>query len=154
MDFCYNFFFLCDFLIDFFSIGSGGQRFVALIYKQNRKLYTHEPYITRSKLPYGLGSSGLPSPKTLGPPIAGNFFYVYYAGHGCSDGRQYIVLNEREVSKIFWPVEAKIKNVLARIGSNCKSIVVYDCCREDYVTLREKIIQTYKEIEAQKLKEA
>ena len=72
------FFFLCDFLIHIFSIGSGGQRFVALIYKQNRKLYTDEPYITRSKLPYGLGSSGLPSPKTLGPPIAGNFFYVYY----------------------------------------------------------------------------
>ena len=37
------------------------------------------------------------------------FFYFYYAGHGCSDERQWIVLNERDVEKIFWPAEEKIK---------------------------------------------
>ena len=37
------------------------------------------------------------------------FLYVYYAGHGCSDYRQYILLNEKEMDKIFWPAEANIK---------------------------------------------
>jgi hypothetical protein len=33
------------------------------------------------------------------------FFYFYYAGHGCSDSKQWIVLNEKEIEKIFWPAE-------------------------------------------------
>ena len=74
------------------------------------------------------------------------FLYIYYAGHGCSDNRQYFVLNEREVAKIFYPAEAKIKKILEISKSNCKSMVVYDCCREDYAELRKKIIETHKEI--------
>ena len=33
------------------------------------------------------------------------FFYFYYAGHGCSDQKQHIVLNESDISKVFWPAE-------------------------------------------------
>ena len=76
------------------------------------------------------------------------FLYIYYAGHGCSDNMQYFVLNGQEVDKIFYPAEYRIKKILARAGSNCKSMVVYDCCREDYAELRKKIIETHKEIEA------
>ena len=71
------------------------------------------------------------------------FLYIYYAGHGCSDNRQYIVLNEREINKIFWPAEAKIKKMLERAGSNCKSMVVFDCCREDLTELKKKVIETH-----------
>ena len=46
--------------------------------------------------------------------LASNFqlnvlFYAYFACHGCSDSRQYILLNERKVEKIFWPAEERIK---------------------------------------------
>ena len=37
------------------------------------------------------------------------FLYFYYAGHGCSDLEQYIVLNEKELERIFWSAEANIK---------------------------------------------
>ena len=37
------------------------------------------------------------------------FFYFYFAGHGCSNNRQFILLNEREVGKVFWPAEERIK---------------------------------------------
>ena len=34
------------------------------------------------------------------------FLLVYVAGHGCSDDRQYFLLNEKEPDKIFWNIEA------------------------------------------------
>ena len=77
------------------------------------------------------------------------FFYFYYAGHGCSDNRQYIVLDEREVSKIFWPAEQRLKMVLGRIGSNCKLLAVFDCCREDYFGAKGRCIKAIEQIEAQ-----
>jgi hypothetical protein len=43
------------------------------------------------------------------------FFFVYYAGHGCADVNQYLVLNEKEAEKIFWPVE----DYLRRLGRKC-----------------------------------
>ena len=58
------------------------------------------------------------------------------------------------MSKIFWPTEAKIKKILERSGSNCKSMVIFDCCREDFAELKKKVIKTHQEIEAQKFKEA
>ena len=30
--------------------------------------------------------------------------FAYYAGHGCADHRQYYLLNENTVERIFWPV--------------------------------------------------
>ena len=74
--------------------------------------------------------------------------YVYFACHGAADNRQYILLNEKQVEKIFWPAEAKIKSILARAGSNCKSIVVYDCCREDLIAARKRVVEAHKKIEA------
>ena len=70
------------------------------------------------------------------------FLYFYYAGHGCSDNRQMIVLNEKEIDKIFWPAESKIKLILSRSGSNCKSMVVFDCCREDYHGAKNRAIES------------
>ena len=67
------------------------------------------------------------------------FFYVYYAGHGCADQKQHFVLNATDIGKMFWPVESKIKTLLGRCGSNVKVICVYDCCREPYQKLLEKI---------------
>ena len=37
------------------------------------------------------------------------FLYFYYAGHGCADHKQIVVLNEQNIDKIFWNVEDKIK---------------------------------------------
>ena len=34
---------------------------------------------------------------------------AYFAGHGCSDHKQYYLLNEPEIGKIFWPVEEKLR---------------------------------------------
>ena len=74
------------------------------------------------------------------------FLFVYYAGHGCSDNKQYFVLNERTVDEIFWPAESKIKLILKRAGSNCKALVIYDCCREDYPKARERVIKAHQKI--------
>ena len=37
------------------------------------------------------------------------FLHFYFACHGCSDHTQKVLLNEREISKIFWESETKIK---------------------------------------------
>ena len=50
-------------------------------------------------------------------------------------------MNEKEVDKIFWPAEKKIKLLLKRAGSNCKAMVVFDCCREDLVEAKNRVIQ-------------
>ena len=67
------------------------------------------------------------------------FFYVYYGGHGCADQKQYFVLNGKDINKIFWRAEEKMKTLLGRCGSNVKMICVYDCCREPYQKLFERI---------------
>ena len=54
------------------------------------------------------------------------------------------MLNEREVSKIFWDAELKIKNLLKTTGSNVKALVIYDCCREPYEKLKQKIMEALK----------
>ena len=69
------------------------------------------------------------------------FLYIYYAGHGCLDNKQMIVLNEKEIKKIFWPAEEKFKLILSRSGSNCKLMVVFDCCREDYEGAKNRAIE-------------
>ena len=80
------------------------------------------------------------------------FVYFYFAGHGCSDNMQKFLLNEKEVKKIFWSAEENIKMVLGSGGSNCKAFVVFDCCREDFVDLRDRVqlaIESQKNIATQ-----
>ena len=79
------------------------------------------------------------------------FLYIYYAGHGCLGSKQQIVLNETEVEKIFWPAESKIKLILKRSGSICKTIVVFDCCREDFAEARDRVIKAHAEIKAKQV---
>ena len=62
---------------------------------------------------------------------------------------QYIVLNETDVNKIFWPAEQKLKYMLKRAGSNCKVIAVFDCCRENYIEAKDRVIKAHAEIEKQ-----
>ena len=71
------------------------------------------------------------------------FFYFYFAGHGCADNKQWIVLNEKEQDKIFWPAESKIKTLLRNAESNCKSLVVFDCCREDLIGARANVSKAF-----------
>ena len=65
--------------------------------------------------------------------------FVYYAGHGCMENKQYFVLNEEELDKRFWSAEEKLRLIGIRSGSAVKIIVVNDCCREDYRQLRESM---------------
>ena len=67
------------------------------------------------------------------------FFFVYYAGHGCADVTQYLVLNEDKAEKIFWPIEDFLRRLGKKCGGPLKIFVIYDCCREDYVALKQKI---------------
>ena len=64
------------------------------------------------------------------------------------DLRQYIVLNEKEIEKVFWPMEANMKFISKASGSNFKSMVVYDCCREDIVALKANMIEENKKVQA------
>ena len=85
-------------------------------------------------------------PDFIKKGLADNFqlevlYFAYFASHGASDSRQHILLNEREVNKIFWPAEERIKQTLGISGSNCKSIAVFDCCREDIFAARERIVK-------------
>ena len=57
-------------------------------------------------------------------------------------------MNGHDVNKIFYPAEAKIKKILERVGSNCKSMVVYDCCREDLIAARQRVVVAHEKIEA------
>ena len=67
--------------------------------------------------------------------------HFYFACHGCSDHSQKVLLNEREVSKIFWESEEKIKQLLQTSGSNVKALVIYDCCREPFEKLKLNIMK-------------
>ena len=51
------------------------------------------------------------------------------------------MLNEKEVSKIFWESEEKIKQLLGTTGSNVKALVIYDCCREPFEKLKQNIMK-------------
>ena len=55
-----------------------------------------------------------------------------------------MVLDEKSIRKIFWPAESKIKLILKRAGSNCKTMVVFDCCREDFAGAKERVIEAQK----------
>ena len=67
--------------------------------------------------------------------------HFYFACHGCSDHRQKVLLNEKDIDKMFWEAEANIKQLLEMTGSNVKALCIYDCCREPFESLKEKIIE-------------
>ena len=60
------------------------------------------------------------------------FLHCYFACHGCSDHKQKVLLNEKDIKKIFWEPETNVKKLLASTGSNVKALCIYDCCREPY----------------------
>ena len=72
------------------------------------------------------------------------FLFIYLAGHGCADFRQYFLLNEKTIDKIFWKAEYTHRKLLDRVGSECKLFAVYDCCREDYQEALQKLIEHQK----------
>ena len=76
------------------------------------------------------------------------FIHFYFACHGCSDHTQKVLLNEREIGKIFWESETKIKQLLETTGSNVKALVIYDCCREPYEKLKSNIIEALQKMKA------
>ena len=55
------------------------------------------------------------------------FLFVYLAGHGCADYRQYFLLDEKDPDLIFWNAEAENRRLLTICGKRCKSFIVYDC---------------------------
>ena len=44
------------------------------------------------------------------------FLFIYLAGHGCSDYRQYFLLDEENPDQIFWKAEADSRKLLDRCG--------------------------------------
>ena len=63
------------------------------------------------------------------------------------------MLNDTEVNKIFWPAESEIKLMLSRCGFTCKTVVVFDCCREDYAKARERVQEAQNALNSEKEKE-
>ena len=65
---------------------------------------------------------------------------VYVAGHGAADHQQYFLLNEKDIDEIFCPIEQKNRLLLKRCGQRCKMFAIYDCCREDVIQAKEKMV--------------
>ena len=74
------------------------------------------------------------------------FLHCYFACHGCQDHTQKVLLNEKDIDKIFWEPETNVKKLLGTTGSNVKALCIYDCCREPYQPLRDRIIEALKKI--------
>ena len=68
--------------------------------------------------------------------------FAYTAGHGCADHKQYYLLNEKDVNKIFWPFEDKLRKLGELGGSNVKVVAVYDICREPIEPLKKRISES------------
>ena len=56
-------------------------------------------------------------------------FYVYFTGHGVQCITSYIVLNEFENKKRYYPLEGGLSN-LANLFKNNTLFIALDCCRE------------------------
>ena len=78
------------------------------------------------------------------------FLHCYFACHGCSDHKQKVLLNEKDVDKIFWEAEMNVKMLLKTCGSNVKALCVYDCCREPFEALKELVIKALEKMGVQK----
>ena len=55
------------------------------------------------------------------------------------DKEQYFVLNEKVIEDIFWPAEKKLRHLSVKCEGALKTFVVNDCCREDYIKLRNSL---------------
>ena len=55
------------------------------------------------------------------------------------ENQQYVVLNEDDIEKIFWPAEEKLRLLGRQCGPSLKIFAVNDCCREDYLNLRKNL---------------
>ena len=49
------------------------------------------------------------------------------------------MLNGDKTEEIFWPAEEKIRKIGEVCGGACKIFVIYDCCRDDYFTLKASV---------------
>ena len=56
--------------------------------------------------------------------------FGYFAGHGCSNPEQLIVLNESSLEKAFWPVQYKLNQLTKLCGAALKVFGTFDMCRE------------------------
>ena len=57
------------------------------------------------------------------------FIYVYVAGHGCADVRQYLLLNTHEPEKAMYNIEEQLRKK-SRVGNGyCFIFAIYDVCR-------------------------
>ena len=70
------------------------------------------------------------------------FLFVYFAGHGCADMKQYYVLNEDTEDKCFWKAEANLKQLAEMAGRSLKLFVVFDTCRE-HIDRPKEIIRKF-----------
>ena len=73
------------------------------------------------------------------------FLFVYFAGHGCAEMKQYYILNEDTEDKCFWKAEANLKLLAEMAGKSLKLFVVFDTCRERIEKPRELIRQFHAE---------
>ena len=64
---------------------------------------------------------------------------AYFAGHGSADTKQFFVLNEDDIDKVFWDAEAQLIKLAKRCGNALKVLVVYDICREPIAITRENV---------------
>ena len=55
------------------------------------------------------------------------------------DHRQYFLMNERDISKIFWPAETNLRKIGTIGGSSVKVMAIYDICREALDPLKKRI---------------
>ena len=75
------------------------------------------------------------------------FLFVYFAGPGCVDNKQYYVLNEDTVDKCFWKAEEKLRTLTVMAGTSLKMFVVFDTCRED-IKKPQKTVREFHEYQS------
>ena len=49
------------------------------------------------------------------------------------------MLNEKDIQDIFWPAEKELRHLSTKCEGALKIFVVNDCCREDYIELRDSL---------------
>ena len=62
------------------------------------------------------------------------------------DHKQYFDMNAKDIKKMFFPIEERMKMLLTKCQSNCKSIVLFDCCREPKDELEKNIVENLKKL--------
>ena len=73
--------------------------------------------------------------KALGLKGERTFLFVYCAGHGVADQRQYIVLNG--TSGNLYPIEAELRSIVGATQKMCTVFAVYDMCKDQKERYKE-----------------